>query len=340
MEVSSDLTGSRVDIAPFGLISYWTGADRHTIERHDAPKEEGVWRPVDILEQGGSHIGLEWECPRRFSEVVIRYAEGRAPLPGKVKLQYWNHTWPEQWAGGWTAVEDPYNGRWVTAHDNVEVEGKVWRHTFDPLDIVELPHAEDFPVTFRQSLKLRLLFHDDAPRIENICVLSDSIWRKARLRIELGLGGECVSYGGGVEIYNGYLISIDDLNPKSVLIDVLFADVGSACFEKAAPLHPDSTIVTVKCTKRSFSFQVTDALDKGVYVPDLGVFIAEESFAGFKKWRPEPVIPIYDRVTFEPEQTYERAEGDSPVGEVITGTIWKVLSNRLRRQPPRICRAV
>lgn len=133
----------------------------------------------------------------------------------------------------WTAVEDPYNGRWVTAHDNVEVEGKVWRHTFDPLDIVELPHAEDFPVTFRQSLKLRLLFHDDAPRIENICVLSDSIWRKARLRIELGLGGECVSYGGGVEIYNGYLISIDDLNPKSVLIDVLFADVGSACFEKA-----------------------------------------------------------------------------------------------------------
>lgn len=332
MPISSDIVGSRVDIAPFGIISFWTGSDRFTIERHDAPSDGTAWLPVDAPEHGGPHIGLEWECPRRFSMVEVRYAKQQAPSPGMVKLQYWNHTWPEQWAGGWTAVEDAYNGKWVTAHDNVEIVGDVWRHTFDPLDIVELPHAEDFSVKFRQSLKLRLLFHDTGPRIEHISVFSDSIWRKATLRVEFGINSGGITFAGNVEVYNGYLLSMDESNPKAIVIEVLYADVDADFLEKAAPLHPDATVVTVKCRERSFSFQVTDALNSGVYIPDFGVFVGKEGSGGFKQWRREGVVSIYDRVAAEPEQTYERASAEIP-------QLWKTRQGPYGRYCPIGCDA-
>ena len=312
MDSPLDLVGKPMDILPFGNLCYWTGTDAHSIQRHEI-REKGPWQVVSVPEQGGYHIGVEWDNPRRFSKVVVRYADGYVPEPGQVTLQYWNHTWPEKWAGGWTAVEDPYNGRWVTAHDNVEISGNIWTHTFDPLDIVELPHAEDYAVTFRQSLKMRLLMNATRAVIEEIQVFSDSVWRTADLKIEFGIGqtGQAVAYDSGIEVHNGHIVSLCDSDPRLIHITVLYADTG-ADLVRSAPLHPDATIITVECVGRRFSFRVSDALDDGIYIPDLGVFISEGKRQGFSAWSPPHKLSIYDRVAMEPEQSYERARSEIP----------------------------
>jgi len=306
MHVSRKLVGEKMNVATFGRIMYWTGSDPLTLEAHVVEPSDGVWSPVHVPEQGGAHIGVQWDEPRRFSSIVVRYAEG-TPVPSRsqVKVQYWHHTWPEKWAGGWTAVDDPFNGKWVTAHDNVEIHGNTWVHTFDPLDIVELPQADDFAVYYRQALKVRLLFKGIAPKISSIEVLSTSVWRQADLRVEFL--DETLSYSGQVEAHNGYVVSLDDSEPRAVLLSALYAD-GSPC---------DKTVLTVKSSPRSFSFLVTDAVEEGVYIPDFGVFVGRADGGGFDAWdrarRDAGIVPpIYDRILTESEQSYERAAREIP----------------------------
>ncbi len=289
-----------VDIVPFGRISYWTGSDRLTIERHDA---DG-WTPVDVPEQGGPHVGVEWEQTRRFSSIIAHFADD-APDPSQVRVQYWHQNWPEPWIGGWTAVDDPFNGKWVTANGEFKIEGDTWTFTFDPLDITELGSAEDFAVTYRQALKVRLLFKGCSPNIESLEIRSGSVWKEADLRIEFGLSDEGLTYGGSAVVSDGSVLDLDDGNPKNVRLKVLYAD----------GVPTDRTIVTIKCVERSFSFLVSDALD-GVHIPDHGVFVSEEGRGGYAAWsanRPADVPrPIFDRVIDEPEQSYERASAEVP----------------------------
>ena len=265
-----------VDIAPFGRMTYWTGSDRLTIERHDAVQESGVWKPADVTEQGGPHIGVGWDEPRRFERVVVGFAD-KVPSPKEVKLQYWHHTWPQAWAGGWTAVDDPFNGKWVAAHGDILREGDSLVFTFDPLDFTEIPQAEDFAVYYRQALKVRLLFKGINPGIKSIEVYSGEEWKEAEIKIE---GAEIAK----LEIYDGKILSSDPIKVRYI----------------------DSTILTVHGDK-TFSFLITDALS-GMSSPDLGVTVRST----FDVQRSTFGVPIYDRISAEPEQTFERARREIP----------------------------
>lgn len=300
--VSSPIEGDRVNLTPFGSLSYWTGTDRLTIERHDAAVTDGVCRPVDVAEQGGSHIGIEWDDSRRFSTIIVRYA-GDAPKPEQVRIQYWHHTWPQSWHGGWTSVDDPYNGRWVTVHDNAEIAGDTWTHTFDPLDVNELSSAQDFPVEYRESLKMRLLYRDGIrPKIAEIRALSDSTWKRASVRVEMGCEDKPGEFEG-FEIWDGYVLD-SRVNGRVATADILYA-----CGDNPR----DRTIVTVKAKPRTVSFDVSEALEQPIWIKDLGIFvssgIAYSEFA--KTYRPDRK-PILDRVIEEPEQSYERAAREIP----------------------------
>ena len=317
MNVSRKLVGERMNIAPFGRIMYWTGSDPLTLEAHEIEPSDGVWLPVDVEEQGGPHIGVEWEHPRQFSSVVVRFRDSQ-PAPESVRLEYWVHSWPPRWGGGWTAIDDPFNGSWVWAHGDVHVSGDTWTFTFDPLDITEIDRAEDFAVFYRQAYRVRLLFRDGSkPAIADIGVFSDSIWREATLRIQFGLGGNSLRYGGNVDVYNGYVLSLDDSNPQSVTASILYAKTHNHGMPWTVPTPPDRTIVTVKGSDRNFSFLVTDAVEEGVYIADLGVFAGRADGKGFEAWDRERrergiVLPIYDRVLMESEQSYERASREIP----------------------------
>ena len=299
-----------MDIRPFGWVRYWTGNDPMTIEGHDLDQTNGAWLPVAVEEQGGSHIGIEWEYPRQFSKVVVCF-RNPAPKPESVRLQYWVHNWPPNYAGGWTAVDDPYNGRWVTTNGNLHVEEDTWTFTFDPLDITEIDRARDFAVNYRQSYKIRLLFKDGStPAIGDIQVLSDSIWRKANLKIEFDDNG--LTYAGSVEAHNGYVLSVDDADPKSVGIEVLYAETDNHGVNKSVPEPPDRTILTVACRERSFSFLVTDVLAEGVHIPDFGILVREGEAHAEPRLGMSLTLPIYDRILTEPEQSYERASIEIP----------------------------
>jgi hypothetical protein len=205
-----ELSGLNVDIAPFGQVSYWTGSDPMSLERHYLTLFHyaggSVWVPAE--DQDGRHIGVEWEYPRQFSMVVVGFADpSRMPPPESVRLQYWQRNWPPAFHGGWTAVDDPYNGQWVNTRCEIVVAQDTWTFTFDPLDITELPHAEDFAVTYRQSCRFRLLFKDgSAPEIHKIRVLSDSIWRAAKLSIEFADGSSLPTM---LSAHNGYILSVE-----------------------------------------------------------------------------------------------------------------------------------
>ena len=293
--------GSPVDLVPFGRMLYWTGSDRLTIEHHEAKREGDFWVPVDVPEQNGPHIGVDWDDPKRFSKVIVRYADKTAPEQGQVKLQYWRHNWPERWSGGWTALDDPFNGGWITAHGDVEINGDTWTHTFDPLDITELGSANDHAVTYRQALKVRLLFKGVSPKIKSLEVHSLASWKEVALRMDFSGG---LSYDKNIQASEGYITSVDDSNPKSVRMKVLYAD--------GSPM--DKTVLTVSGKPRNFSLMPADAVLHGVYIPDFGVFIGAEGAGGLEAWKKNKPsdIPIYDRILTEPEQTFERSRKEIP----------------------------
>jgi len=309
-----ELVGKNIDIAPFGRIRYWTGHDPTTIEGHDARHlPDGAWVPQDVSEQGGPHLGVEWEYPRQFSSVAVRFADRNLPDPGELKLQYWVHSWPQDFRGGWTAVDDPFNGEWVTAHGEAAIDGDTWTFVFDPLDVTEIIRAADFAVTYRQAYRLRFLFRDgSAPEILGINVFSESVWREAALRISFAPDG-MLHYGGRIEAHNGHVLAVDDSDPKSVAARILYAEDRNDGIERTAPWPPDRTVITVECVERSFSFLVRDALAGKVDIPDLGVSVEPSPPAPLpKRERGEISLPIYDRIATEPEQSYERARSEIP----------------------------
>ena len=281
--MSMSMSKSLVDVALFGKMTYWTGSDRLSIERQDAVQESGVWKPVDVPDQGGAHIGVGWDEPRRFDRVVVRFAD-EVPAPEQVRLQYWHHTWPARWAGGWTAVDDSFNGKWVTAHGDVISEGDSLVFTFDPLDFTEIPQAEDFAVNYRQALKVRVLFKGISPGIKAFEVCSGSVWKEAEFKIE-GVSDP------RFEVFDGQALGSNPLR-------VQYAD---GC-------PTDRTIVTVTGKERTFSFLVKDALEDRIHIPDLGVTVRPM----FDVRRSTFGVPIYDRIADEPEQSYERASKEIP----------------------------
>ena len=316
--MQTEKPGSRINIAEFGELKYWTGANALELEEHDLEVKDGVWQPVDTPEQGGRHWGLAWEAPRQFCKVVVHYRSAEEmPRPGQVKLQYWHHNWPAPFHGGWTAIDDPYNGEWVTAHGDASIDGTAWTYTFDPLDITEIGSAEDFAAFYRQSYRLRLLYKPEAKAIvTGVEAYSDSVWAKADLVVEFG--GE-TEYASGLEVFSGRLLSLDDSDPKNLKLKVVHAvcDRQTRNGDMATP--PDRTIVTVKAKPRDFSFLVTDALVESIVIGDMNVVVRGQETRA-QLGAPESVIrilqsalpPIYDRILTEPEQSYERASTEIP----------------------------
>lgn len=301
--------GSQINIAEFGKLMYWTGKDALDLEEHDLEVQDGAWTPVDAPEQGGRHWGLAWESPRQFYKIVVRYrSKDEMPTQDQVKLQYWRHNWPAPFHGGWTAVDDPYNGQWITAHGDVSIDGAIWTYAFDPLDFTEIDRVNDFAVFYRQSYRFRLLYKPDAKAVvTGVEAYSDSTWADAEVAVEFEGGSE---YTGGVEVYNGYLLDLDDSDSKNLKLKVRYAVCERQTRNADIAVPPDRTIVTVNAKPRDFSFLVTDALTEPLLVKDLGVTIRN----GERKTRdPKPEAPpIYDRILTEPEQSYERASAEIP----------------------------
>ncbi len=333
--------GQFVDAVPFAIVAFWTGTNPENIETHALSPiidSDGTrwWRPENVPEQGGPHIGLEWQEPRRFSKVAVRWKNpDKAPDPSLIKVQYWHRSWPQHGFSGWNAIDDLYNGRWVTAKTSCSSKDGETVFAVLPLDREELDRDGIEPVTYRPTLRVRLLFQQgQAPEILSIRVEGDYKWVEVPIRIEFGCGNKEVPQSALLEAHNGYVMYDDQHTEpgKGIKLNIRGKVLDMSVLAAEVTLNlPDRTICTLRTDRFSFSFLPLEAICDPIFIKDFGVFISSGvSFDDWSRSHPQTEKCVYDRVADEPEQSYERASKEIP-------QLQKTLQTPLPRYVPLGC---
>jgi hypothetical protein len=276
-------------------------------------------------EAGGRQITFRWEEPRDLHRLVLHFAdsEGVPPLE-ELTVEYWQNHWPEHRVTaadlhrgaiggmGWKPRDDWFNGRWMRADLQARRRGGTLSLTFAPLCRREFPERTDFPVTFRQTLKLRLTLPDTAPALVGTEIFTDTPTEVRELAVETGCGSDPRPPGKGtVEVYNGELLRLASPKPGDPRWRLRVR-----C-SRPAPLSYDRTLITFRSAEVSFTFQPDDLERYGpIWAPDLGVLVSEA--AQGLRWSPELAArlvtgrAIYDRIAEEPEQSLQWALQEQP----------------------------
>ena len=100
----------------------------------------------------GKAYGIRWSKARKIRRVVVEFRQDVAlPDPGKVRLQYWHHSWDGKpdailthaaGRAGWTRIDDWTNGQWKDADATVQIDGQRWTFTFAPTGRKEFQWAQ------------------------------------------------------------------------------------------------------------------------------------------------------------------------------------------------------
>jgi hypothetical protein len=292
-----------------------------------APGAAGAW-----------NAEVAWQEERDVSRIEVVYAGPVSrELATGTQVQYWFRTWPGEPPTSHTIedrFDDPWQGRWLTAQVETSLDGSRVTYRFKPLTKDENERADNLPgpVDYRRTLKVRLLYAQEPPRISSLKVYSPTEAGNASVRIAFG-GGQSAGgmMEGQLDIYNGSVEKVsgwgwqgrDEMTgraswkmqlgdkPKGIVADLCVAQprLGGS---------NDLTIVTVRSSAGVFSFLVDD-LEKGpIYIPAYGVLItrADEPshFAGtdLKKGR-----TVREKLRDEAEQTYDRARREIPPLDVM-----------------------
>jgi len=313
--------GKPVNVVPFGALAKW-----------DAE---------------GKDYGVIWEDSRDIFWVVVKFADSSVTLsPQDVKLQYWQSTWPRQriprdtpsgaGSSGWLNVGDWFQGKWLTADTNLEINGNTYKFTFNPVNSKELPDMRDFSAKYRSTLKLRVVCDAPLPIIAAFEAYTDSIWDSLEFEVEWGgIAREQEQiWDGRLEIFNGIIEQIRLMSPDSKVkvglnhswlstvqgrTDGIRARVFYA--DTKAYNSFDETIVTVRTGLETFSFAASDLIKHGyMFLPDFGVIIRRLGDrttyeSAQQHWRNNQQKNIYVRVSQVAEQTLPRAWGDMPAKE-------------------------
>jgi len=308
-----------VDVVPFAARQMWV-----------TPQDYEVW----------------WEDPRDIYQVVVQFAVEPVSVPQPFYLDYWCNSWPQvrvakgavvgAGESGWLANDDWTNGDWQPADCQVKQEGKMWVCTFHPLNSREFPEEQDFPASFRRTLKLRLRFQSTPVGIEKLSAFTDSVWREADLAIEWkSPSGKAMLWDGTLEAFNAEIQQVKSLDPATTVFEkagwhskVAGADIGSILARVRYAFNEDRNsfdraIVTFRSAGcggnlPGFSFFVEDALQEDpIYLRDLGVLIRQvgegPAFSVFEKaWEKQHTPTLYQRITDLPEQTWEQSWAHMP----------------------------
>jgi hypothetical protein len=278
-----------------------------------------------------------WEDPRDLFEIVIALKPGGGLSLSDIAVSYWQHSWPEvrvpkgalvgSGRSGWLAIDDWTNGSWQEADIAGHVIGEAIHIAFAPVNRREFPDVEDFPATFRRTIKLRLEFARPAQaEILSVHALTDSIWREADATVEWrSTTGALSCRDGRLEAFNGEVLGVAALDDAVTMTDGGHWRSGVSGSETAGirariryaanddPNSYDRTIVTVRSTEGAFSFLMDDILhDDPLYVRDLGAFVAladspHRMDAWEAQWQAHHPQKLHERIAALPEQTWENA---------------------------------
>jgi hypothetical protein len=275
---------------------------------------------------------IEWDDERDVREIRAHYG---SPPRGEVKVEYWFRNWPyppPRMPTMEDPVDDPWQGKWLTAETSQGCRASECVYTFRPLAEAENPLAKNLPDSrYRRTLKVRLVSDAGAPEVSSLQVFSETRQTPVSVRVELGRGEKEVTWSGSVEVFNGVLRSAQPWGfesndafegakqwrfrtggqPKGLILDLTAAD-------PAPPGSQDVTIVTVKASAatqsgtstRTFSFSTGDLKHGPIQIPAFHAYITDDhshsSVNGAERTRVRQMIPL------EPEQTYEQATREIP----------------------------
>ncbi len=295
------------------------------------------------LQAGQRNVEVQWQEERDIDCVEMVYSETPdskfeiGDLAERTKVQYWSRIWPgepPQWHTIEDRFDDPWQGRWLTAQTEAKIDGNKVTYRFRPLSKEENERAGNLPgpVDYRRTLKVRLLYDKEPPRIAWLKACSPTEARDVSVRIEFNCGrpsGKLIE--GRLEIYNGWIAKVvgwgwdgrDELaaddswkfmadgRPKGVVAELQAA-------KPRLPGSNDLTIVTVRSSEGVFSFLVDD-LEKGpIYVPAYGVFITRANDPNrFADMKVERGRTVREKLAQESEQTYDRARKEIPPLDVM-----------------------
>jgi hypothetical protein len=284
----------RLDLAPFARPC--CAQDDYRLQTtFDYQHPRGVVQAAD----GRFIYGLQWAEERDLFEIAVFF---RQPYDAKnISIQYWFSNWPPAPPRMPTIedpVDDPWQGRWLTAKTEAFCQQGQCRFTFLPLDEAENPLARNLSgVRYRRAIKFRIVFPPGSrPDLETVQVFSESTLRPVTLWVETP----------GKPSFRAYNGSIRQVKPstKGAWITVDTADP-----QPAGSL--DVTVVEVRNGEKSFAFAPAEVSPGGMHVPDCGAFIRLENDPAAR-----PAVRkgarIRERLEVEPEQTLERATREIP----------------------------
>ena len=265
--------------------------------------------PVALLKAVALHV--EWQQPRPVRTVALTFAD-KPPPADTIKIEWWHRVWPDNGAGGWMKLDDPFNGEWTAARATVATNGATLNFRFAPLEASEVPGVKRTGLDFRQTYKLRITCAQDV-RLLRVAAYSDAVLRRARLRFEWGVRttvpGE---WAPRFEARNSRLLAVNPAGTNTATVEVEYADAPDR-------LSPDRGYVVFRSgATRSFSVFVDDVLRAGgLFVRDLGVFVSDaEKPLTFRDWKPPagawPTGTIAETVARMPEQTFAQASRAFP----------------------------
>jgi hypothetical protein len=318
-------------ISCFGMVGRAESGNDWDISREGSVK-------VARTDAGEWSAEVAWQEERDIYRIEVAYEESVSrEWAAGTKVQYWFRTWPGEPPTSHTIedrFDDPWQGKWLTAQVEASLGGNRATYRFKPLARDENERADNLPgpVDYRRTLKVRLLYAQEPPRITSLKVYSPTDAGSASARIEFACGkpGSRMTEGR-LEIYNGSIEKVsgwgwegrDEMTardswkmqlegrPKGIVADLRVT-------KPRLPGSNDLTIVTVRSSEGVFSFLVDD-LEKGpIYIPTYGVLITRADdpnhFADsdLKKGR-----TVREKLEEEPEQTYDRARQEIPPLDVM-----------------------
>ncbi|MCP4642135.1 MAG: hypothetical protein GY851_16950, partial [bacterium] len=258
----------------------------------------------------------EW---RDITTVEVEFEH--APPEG-LTLAYLQKTWPERrWELdaqhmdparlGWGAIDDWFNPKWQPAAVNLELAGNRAVFTFTGLN-AEFPDADDYNVTFRRTLGLRI-DTPDPEAIRRSFVFTASPAGTTSLRITLDAGQETpaarLCLGGYNLTVPDEFAELDMARERGRLITVHH-------MTPERSLSGDDPLLTVRLADDAFTVNLMDLAAQGpIWFEDMGVFIThaddDTSFDHYRKQHAHAKT-LTQQVLDRPEQSLAGAYHGQP----------------------------
>ncbi|MFQ3548505.1 MAG: hypothetical protein SNJ70_01975 [Armatimonadota bacterium] len=267
----------------------------------------------------GDIIQIDWRQPKDVAHVVIK--GNNIPSVENIDIKYFYRIWPDNGTGGWSRLDDPYLGEFVSVKKTASKINGGLKFTFAPLDKEENPNVELTDFDYRQTYKIQIAFSSDAEISEVEIYNNFCIWKKTSLKMYWKTNAENkVPYTGKIDTVNAKILNFK-IDNNVVVADVLYASNPNR-------ISSDRGMIVFRNDGwESFSVFLDDLMNEtSIYVRDIDAFITlADSGITFDTWeKPADAwdATVLEKVAKMPEQSLEQVMEAIPAKdnkEIILG---------------------